>query len=503
MLLILIALIVSATLYLFLLKPNKHWRVKCVPYVEPTLLFGSMKDIIMQKENVAEFMSRVYHQFKEHRYVGIHQFTRPILLIRDLELIKQIAIKDSDSLVDHLALSSEDIDPLWSRNLLSSKGEKWRHLRTALSPSFTANKMKSMIGLISDCADSYVQYFLDKTAGEDVHTLDIKDAFTRFTNDVIATCAFGVQCDSLRDRTNDFFMAGRAATDQTGLKGLKFFLFPFCPSIVKAFNMKIINDEVGNFFRGIISETMRIREEQKIVRPDMIQLMMELRDKLGRDVMTNEDVTAQALIFFFAGFESAAILMSFVAYELACNPDVQERLKREVDDTLKENGGKITYDSLMGMKYLDMVVTETLRKWPPTPMTDRLVTKPHYMITPERSDEVGVQLDENDSVWFPIYAIHHDPEYFPEPERFDPERFNEENKNASMKAFLPFGLGPRNCIGSRFVLMENKAIIVKLLQKFQLVPVEKTNIPMKLDKAQFSLHSLGGWWLGLKKRQTS
>lgn len=154
-------------------------------------------------------------------------------------------------------------------------------------------------------------------------------------------------------------------------------------------------------------------------------------------------------------------------------------------------------------------------------MTDRLVTKPHYMITPERSDEVGVQLDENDSVWFPIYAIHHDPEYFPEPERFDPERFNEENKNASMKAFLPFGLGPRNCIGmftktkqrqsliliiftgSRFVLMENKAIIVKLLQKFQLVPVEKTNIPMKLDKAQFSLHSLGGWWLGLKKRQTS
>lgn len=121
--------------------------------------------------------------------------------------------------------------------------------------------------------------------------------------------------------------------------------------------MKIINDEVGNFFRGIISETMRIREEQKIVRPDMIQLMMELRDKLGRDVMTNEDVTAQALIFFFAGFESAAILMSFVAYELACNPDVQERLKREVDDTLKENGGKITYDSLMGMKYLDMVVT--------------------------------------------------------------------------------------------------------------------------------------------------
>lgn len=104
------------------------------------------------------------------------------------------------------------------------------------------------------------------------------------------------------------------------------------------------------------------------------------------------------------------------------------------------------------------------------------------------------------AIWLPIYGIHRDPNIYPEPEKFNPERFNDDNKaNINPYTYLPFGLGPRNCIGSRFALLEVKTVFFYLLQNFALVPTQKSQIPLKLSAINFSLSTEGGFWFGLEK----
>lgn len=216
--------------------------------------------------------------------------------------------------------------------------------------------------------------------------------------------------------------------------------------------------------------------------------------------ITDQDIATQALIFFFGGFDTVASLMSFMSYELATNPDCQEKLRQEVDETLQNCNGKLTYEAIVNMKYMDMVTSETLRKWPNAPAVDRVCTKP-YTIEPTRPDEKPIHLKENDTVLLPIYALHRDPQYFPDPHRFDPERFSEENKaNIVPYTYMPFGSGPRNCIGQRFALIETKIFFFYILANFELIPVERTQIPLKLTKNPFTMTAEKGFWLGFKKR---
>lgn len=152
--------------------------------------------------------------------------------------------------------------------------------------------------------------------------------------------------------------------------------------------MTVLSKRVSSFFRRIVEESIQQRESKKLIRPDMIHLLMQARKgqlkyedqhELNEDgsfvtfdknpngnvhvekhnalELSLDDITAQALIFIFGGFESSATLMCFIAYELALHSDIQKKLQNEIDETLKECNGKITYDTLLGMKYLDMVVS--------------------------------------------------------------------------------------------------------------------------------------------------
>lgn len=143
--------------------------------------------------------------------------------------------------------------------------------------------------------------------------------------------------------------------------------------------------------------------------------------------------------------------------------------------------------------------TESLRKWPTAVAVDRECVKP-YTIEPKLPGEKPVYIKEKGPIWIPIYGIHHDPKFYPVPEKFDPDRFSDENKRKiNAYTYLPFGLGPRNCIGSRFALLEIKTVFFHLLHNFAIVPTNKSIIPVKLSAKGFSLTAEGGFWFGLKK----
>lgn len=150
-------------------------------------------------------------------------------------------------------------------------------MRSTLSPAFTSSKMKAMFVLISECAERFTKYFQKSSEGQTHVTLEMKDLFTRFANDVIATCAFGVEVDSLENRTNDFYVNGIKATNFDGLRGLKFFGYSISPFLMEFFKLRLFDLDVGEFFRNVVLSTMKERERQGIHRPDMIHLLMEAR----------------------------------------------------------------------------------------------------------------------------------------------------------------------------------------------------------------------------------
>lgn len=116
-----------------------------------------------------------------------------------------------------------------------------------------------------------------------------------------------------------------------------------------------------------------------------------------------------------------------------------------VSTSEKLNGKRIDYETLQRMKYLDQVMCETLRKWPPAPTIDRLCVK-EYALTDANNRKIHIE--KGQYMWFSVYGIHHDAKYYPEPNKFDPERFSDENKRKIVPGtFIPFGVGPRNCIG--------------------------------------------------------
>lgn len=202
------------------------------------------------------------------------QFTSPFLLIRDLDLLKQITIKHFDHFIDRRVNIDEEVDPILGKNLMVLKGQRWRKMRCILSPAFTSSKMRLMYNFMGECAENLTK-FLD-SKNEDITEMQMKDLFSKYANDVIASSAFGYNCDSLNQPENKFYMMGKSLLKMNGWRGVKLFLINFYPSSMKFLRLKVFA-EYSNFFYNLVSYTVKEREKNNIIRSDMIHLMMEVK----------------------------------------------------------------------------------------------------------------------------------------------------------------------------------------------------------------------------------
>jgi hypothetical protein len=140
------------TLYLYFTRNFKFWQKLGIPYVNPTPFVGNLKECVFQKVNFGKHFQQIYEQHNDKPYVGIFSFDKPILLIRDLELVKNILVKDFQYFTDRIIAFDEKLDPLCSKILFVMKGQRWRHWRTNLTPMFTSGKMKKIFYLVDTCS---------------------------------------------------------------------------------------------------------------------------------------------------------------------------------------------------------------------------------------------------------------------------------------------------------------------------------------------------------------
>lgn len=199
------------------------------------------------------------------------------------------------------------------------------------------------------------------------------------------------------------------------------------------------------------------------------------------------------------GFGTVSLTLCFMVHEICVNADVQERLYNEIQDVKSQlNGHAVTYEALNNMKYMDQVLLETMRRWPQTGFSSRYVNTP-YVMHNTAGDKIN--LNVGDVLVIPSNAIHADAKYYPNPTKFDPERFNDENKHKiPMGAFLSFGIGPRACIASRFAAMEIKSCVYHLLDGFSFEMCAKTQHPIKLKATSGNIEGEKGFWIRLKLR---
>ena len=198
----------------------------------------------------------------------------------------------------------------------------------------------------------------------------------------------------------------------------------------------------------------------------------------NKRVLTNESVVANALLFLFAGYETTSTLLTYASYILAKkeNRDIQDKLREEVLMTYKAAGNQIRYEDVSSMEYMDAFISETLRMFPPALGFSRKCTEDYDV---EYIDDKGIKrilsLRKGDTLQFPVYVIHHNEEYYLHPSEFKPDRFLPENKEKLIPySYLPFGAGPRNCIGMRFALLEAKLCLMTTLLKYKFVSSDKT-----------------------------
>nr|UEN71139.1 cytochrome P450 4AV17 [Meteorus pulchricornis] len=475
------------------------WLERGVPYVKSFPIIGSLSQVFFRQRSFPDYICDLYGEFKDAKYYGMMDFNTPTLMIKDPELIRDLCVKNFESCPNHRSFVDERMDPIIAKNVFSLRGERWREVRSTLSPSFTASKMKFMFELVSKCSEDFVQYLVDHP--EMTKSLNMKDAYTRYTNDVIATAAFGISVNSLENRDNEFYLRGKDATNFRGIiPMLKILAARLTPSLMRFMGIKFLSHDTDKFFHKLITETVKERDEKNIIRPDMIHLLMQARNNRAGIEITIDDIIGQAFIFFLAGFDTSSTFMTFLSHLLAYNQDVQEKLRNEIDEITQENNGKINYDQLVNLKYMEMVMNETLRLYPPAIVTDRVCVEP-FKLPPPMPGYKELTVEKDMICWMPIYALHHDPKYFPNPDKFDPERFNDDNKlNIAPYTFMPFGVGPRKCIGERFATMETKIILAHLLQKFIIKPTDKSTEKIEFDKKNFNIAAKGGTWLSFQRR---
>ncbi|XP_050069678.1 probable cytochrome P450 6a14 [Anopheles maculipalpis] len=492
---LLLLIAVVSLLYYYVRRRYSYWKDKGIPQLEPTIPLGNLKGVGSTR-SFAELLDEAYQRFLGQSPVtGMYFLTSPILLVTDLDLAKQMLVKDFHRFHDRGMYVNERDDPL-SGHLFSIGGERWRYLRNKLSPTFTSGKIKSMFITIREIGDEFLASF-DKYIDQD-EPIDIKLLCQCFTCDVVGSCAFGLQCNSLKNEGSKLLDIGDKVFRQGPLRMIYSIAIGIFPSLSRALRLPALPGEVSSFFRPLVRSTVEHRERNAIERPDFLNLLIQLKNKgtveddsqEGLEKLTLDEVSAQAFVFFFAGFETSSTTLSFALFELANNAEIQERVRAEVLEKLKLHDGQITYDALKEMTYLDQVINETLRLYTPVPQLMRVSNEPYHLPT------LNVTLDKGTMVFIPVHSYHHDPAIFPDPKRFDPDRFAPESINSRHSyAFLPFGEGPRNCIGMRFGLLEVKFGIVQLLSKLCLSVDRRTIVPLKLSKSSGFPEAEGGIWL--------
>lgn len=349
--------------YIQFQRSYKLWSSQGVPTIPASFPSGHL-DSRMAYMNFGLMAIDLYKKLKSKGdYVGLYFLNKPVLFVLTPEFAKTVLVRDFQYFVNRGVYFNKEDDPL-SANLFFIENHDWRRLRYKMTSSFSSGKIKNMFPTIYDVADEMVQHLQTKwqhKGTDTVFNVELTDLMARYNTDVIVSCAFGTQCDSLANPKSQFRAVGKKMLTFTRIRLLKLYAAMLFRRQARALGFRLLHNDVSKFIIAMCKKTIEERKAKQIERRDFMQLMIDLyreeEDVNGDgEGLSLKDIAAQVFLFFFAGFETSSTAMTYALYELALNPLIQDKVRNEINDVLNRHGGKITYDSLMEMTYLDQVI---------------------------------------------------------------------------------------------------------------------------------------------------
>ncbi|CAH2087335.1 unnamed protein product [Euphydryas editha] len=453
-------------LYLRWLKIKRYWKNRGVPHLPPVPIIGSLT--FLQRENIGLWLRRMNEQFKSP-YFGIWLFWRPGLVISSPDLARNILIKDFDNFRNRF-LSSGDTDPIGGLNLLTVNDPMWSTMRRHLSSVFTAAKLR----IVQDYTRTKAKELAQRIHNDRYVKIDLKKMFVDYTTDVIGTSAFGVRSDATLTGGGPLRNITKELSTYSFYRGIQWCSIFFFPELVDIFRFKFFPRSSIEYFEKIFRSVVAQRKaNQNETEPkDLLDLLIKIQEE--NKSYTDDLIISQAAIFLLGGFETSASVMTFTTYELAYNLEIQDKLYQELSEAVRRNGSEdFDIKVLSQLTYLDCVVKEGLRKYTTMGWIDRIAIS-DYKVDDKLNIEAGTVVYINST------GMHYDPKFFPDPYKFDPDRFLPENKDKIIPySYMPFGEGPRFCVGKRFALMTLQFGISSMLLNYKIRPCP--NMPQPSD----------------------
>ncbi|KAH8279480.1 hypothetical protein KR026_011044 [Drosophila bipectinata] len=446
-----------------------YWKRRGILHEKPKFLWGNIKGVVQGKRHAQDALQEIYSNYKGRApFVGFFACLKPFILALDLELVHNILFTDAGHFTSRGLYSNYDGEPL-SGNLLQMDGHKWRSLHAKSAEVFTpANIQKLLPRLVQISAG--IQKDLSSAKLQQTH--NISQLVAAYNVNVLASMGFG-----LGDREVEEF--SQWAQNYWGKFSLwRAYLALEFPLIARLLQYKSYAEAATSYFERIALSQLK---EQRGRDRQPLQTFMQLYSNASQP-LSDVQIAAQAFGFLVAGLTPLNATLGFCLYELARQPELQDRVRAEIRKKLQQHDSQLTGECLRDLKYAKQVLNETLRLHTPHPFLLRRATKDF-----ELPKSVFV-IARGNNVLIPTAAIHRDPEIYPEPERFDPDRFEEKAMNLRPKAaFLSFGDGLRGCIAKRFVEQVLLVGLVALLQHHRFSPCAETTMPVEYNNRKLLL----------------
>ncbi|KAI2474185.1 hypothetical protein C4B38_000256 [Diabrotica virgifera virgifera] len=467
-------------IYKYLTRHFNYWTERKIPHPKPIPLFGNFFEVFTFQTTIQESMKKRYDKIKAP-YFGIFILDEPLLVLKSPELIKDVLIKDSAIFCNRRP--AIPTHPLLAQAVFFLKNPEWKQVRTKLSPVFTSAMLRSLYHnyLIEVC--NSMTRFLNKNK----EVIDGKRVGELFTSELLFKFVYGVNSHSFEDKTSEIESVVEKMGTFTFRNALIQNLYFIKPSWATTLKLDFISESLMKFFECVFKQGMKARKDyngkpQNFV--DFANKSLKEKESGKQDVLELETSISTAISFLLAGKDTMNTVIGFTLYEIAMNESTQTNLRKEIEENVNKFGG-ISYEGVHENKYLEMCIKETMRKYPPIPFLDRVPTSDYKF---EGTDLV---VKKDMTVIIPFFALHRDENYFPNPELYNPERFENDMASEGL-IYIPFGAGPRICIGKRLGTLSLLVALSYIVLNFKIEKCHDTPAKIEFEPKSFPLVSKVG-----------
>ncbi|XP_017482309.1 PREDICTED: probable cytochrome P450 309a1 [Rhagoletis zephyria] len=464
---------------------------------KPNIFLGNFPSAITGKQPVVYDVDEVYSKYKNtHKAIGVFMTRNPQILILDPGLAQKIMVTNFGKFRGNVAadlIYNRKEDKIAAGSPFFTSDESWKAKRLHVVGGLKQSKLSMAYPIWKGCAKKLAKYLENRTANGNA-IIETKNLGFCFTSNVLGEFLWGIETNAFAksNEPNTFLEMSQKWLQYIAQSVTVYFKLLPVPWLRRFAQPRLFPLATDRFFTQLTKDALEWREkdESSQNRVDFLNYLRQLQEKKN---LTLDDMVGCMLTTTLDGFETSATVLFHTIFYLAHHPQYQEKLRMEILANLEEDGS-VSYQKLCALPYLNQCVNESIRLISVVSFYARISTEPTEL---EVGQGLVIPIKVGQVVSVPVFSFHHNPDHFPKPYEFNPDRFNNEAHLDLMKRgiFMPFGNGPRICAGMHLGLVEVKTCLVEIFKAYRVNCCAKTIPEKRPESPTFIMGIDGEFWL--------